>query len=155
MIKSEKCIDNKRFCKNESCMVCFNKSVASFPLSAHIVNTNANLRHVSKKGKFLFDWYCQVCDKIFLNQRIDCIFIKGYFCPYCNINYDESFASHPKSIYWSDKNTLKPHQIYKQTHETYWFNCNVCKHEFKSITHNIVTGGNWCPYCSPRTLIFM
>ena len=35
------------------------------------------------------------------------------------INLDESFASHPKSQYWSDKNTVKPYEIPKKTYKKY------------------------------------
>ena len=59
-----------------------------------------------------------------------------------NIPFEKSFASHEKAKYWSDKNEVKPFQISKGTDEKYWFNCNVCSHEFL-IQLNIVSRGGW------------
>ncbi len=68
-----------------------------------------------------------------------------------NIPFEKSFASHEKAKYWSDKNEVKPFQISKGTDKKYWFNCNVCSHEFL-IQLNIVSRGGWCNYCSNRNL---
>jgi len=68
-----------------------------------------------------------------------------------NIPFEKSFASHEKAKYWSDKNEVKPFQISKGTDKKYWFNCNVCSHEFL-IQLNVVSRGGWCNYCSNRNL---
>ena len=38
-------------------------------------------------------------------------------------SYEESFASHEKAQYWSDKNELKPKQVMKGSHKKYIFDC--------------------------------
>ena len=63
------------------------------------------------------------------------------------ILFDRSFASHEKSQYWSDKNTINPNQITKGSEKKYWFVCNKCSHDFyKSVVS--VCKGEWCPYCA-------
>jgi very-short-patch-repair endonuclease len=63
------------------------------------------------------------------------------------IPFERQFASYEKSKYWSDKNKLKPHEVYKSAAKKYWFNCGTCNHEFESRLDSITKGG-WCPYCS-------
>jgi len=81
----------------------------------------------------------------------------GYWCSYCANKklcdkedckqcFEKSFVSHDKSKYWSDKNELKPRQIFKNSHNKYWFKCNICSHEFDKILSNI-NKNIWCPYC--------
>jgi len=36
-------------------------------------------------------------------------------------SFEQSFASHPKSAYWSRKNKLTPKDVYKSTHKLYVF----------------------------------
>jgi len=67
------------------------------------------------------------------------------------IPYEKSFASHEKAQYWSDKNELKPNEVFKSSGKKYIFNCNVCIHEFISGLDNVVNG-SWCPYCSNNKL---
>ena len=45
------------------------------------------------------------------------------------IPFENSFASHEKAKYWSEKNELKSNQVFKSTHHKYIFNC-ICGHEF-------------------------
>lgn len=52
-------------------------------------------------------------------------------------NYEKSFASSVKSKFWSKKNELIPEQVYKSTINKFWFDCNICKHEFYSSLLNI------------------
>jgi very-short-patch-repair endonuclease len=62
------------------------------------------------------------------------------------IPYEKSFASHEKAQYWSDKNELKPNEVFKCSNTKFCFNCNICNHEF-DISPNNVNTGYWCPYC--------
>jgi very-short-patch-repair endonuclease len=64
------------------------------------------------------------------------------------IPFEKSFASHEKAIYWSNRNELKPENIYKCTNKLYWFNCIKCNHEFETRINGITTKNKWCPYCS-------
>ncbi len=67
------------------------------------------------------------------------------------IPFERSFASHVKAVYWSNKNILKPEQVYLKTDKKYWFNCNLCNHEFEKKLLNIVIRNEDCPYCSCTT----
>jgi very-short-patch-repair endonuclease len=83
-------------------------------------------------------------------------FVKGYWCQYCANKklcddekciecFNKSFASQPKSKYWSDKNILSTRQVFKSSNEKYIFDCK-CGHEFETILSNVF-GGSWCPFC--------
>ena len=88
------------------------------------------------------------------------------WCPYCsnppqklcdNNNckscFNKSFASHEKSIYWSNENELNPRQIFKGAdRKKYKFNCDKCPHNFEIILKSITTKSNWCSYCSHQKL---
>ena len=67
------------------------------------------------------------------------------------IEYNKSFASQEKSKYWSDKNKEKPRNVFKSSGKKYWFNCDKCKHQFKS-SPNKISNGRWCPYCGLNKL---
>jgi very-short-patch-repair endonuclease len=63
-----------------------------------------------------------------------------------SIPFEKSFASHEKSKFWSSKNEKNPEEVFKSSHNKYWFDCD-CGHSFYSII-NSITKGSWCPYCS-------
>lgn len=69
-----------------------------------------------------------------------------------NILFEESFASNPKSTYWSSINKLKPEDILNnKSHTKYWFECIKCKHCFDiSLSH--IHEGKWCRYCNSGAL---
>ena len=70
----------------------------------------------------------------------------------CQTCFENSFASHDKSKYWSDKNcNLKPRQVFKKTTKKYWFDC-VCEHSFENTLCNITNHNQWCPYCTNKKL---
>ena len=46
-------------------------------------------------------------------------------CDKCN---EKSFASHSKSICWSDKNEIKPNEVLKGSEKKNYFNCDKCNH---------------------------
>ncbi len=58
-----------------------------------------------------------------------------------------TFASHPKSKFWSIRNEGKPEDYALNSHKVCWFDCD-CGHPFDSSLLNINKGNNWCPYCS-------
>ncbi|QYB17546.1 hypothetical protein PV-S19_0182 [Pacmanvirus S19] len=66
----------------------------------------------------------------------------------CQICFNKSFASSNKAQYWSVKNIINPRDIFKATHDNYWFACDICKHEFELGLNRITSGGTWCPYCA-------
>lgn len=62
------------------------------------------------------------------------------------IALEKSFATHPKSIFWSDLNELKPCEVFRSSNVKYLFDCNVCGHCF-DIPLKKITRGQWCGYC--------
>ena len=67
------------------------------------------------------------------------------------IPFERSFASHEKAKYWSDKNLIKPNKVALKSNNKYWFDCNICFHNF-NITLNDVSHGYWCGYCGNKKL---
>jgi hypothetical protein len=62
------------------------------------------------------------------------------------------FSEHPKSKFWSNRNTLKPNEVALNSHKKLWFDCGECGHPFECSLLNINKGNNWCPYCYNRKL---
>lgn len=87
------------------------------------------------------------------------------WCPYCSKHairlceddachscFENSFASHPRAIYWSSKNDLPPRKLFKcKDRKTYFFDC-PCGHEIKMTLKQISSQGHWCSYCSHQKL---
>ena len=68
------------------------------------------------------------------------------------IPFENSFASNPKSKYWSNKNLKQPREVYKSTHSKYLFDCEVCGHEFEIILNSITCMNQWCGFCANKKL---
>lgn len=107
--------------------------------------------------KFWFDCECgHTFDSSLLNINQG-----DAWCPYCYNRKvcgicdkcnEKSFASHPKSICWSNKNKVKPHEVLKGSEKKYYFNCDKCHHELFISLKCITSKGNWCSYCSHQKL---
>ncbi len=106
---------------------------------------------------FIFDCSCGHEFSI----RLFCI-KDGQWCPYCGNHklcknncdscFSKSFASSPKVLLWSDKNTVNPRDIFLKTSKTkYLFNCGNCCHEINKSPGSIYDG-TWCPYCANHKL---
>ena len=67
----------------------------------------------------------------------------------CKLCFEKSFASHERAKYWSDKNTLKPIQVFKWSNNNFYFIC-VQGHEFYQLLTDTMSGC-WCPYCVNKT----
>ena len=151
----------KNLCNDEKCKKCFNNSFASHEKSKYWSDKNKlKPREVFKNSntKYLFDCVCSHnFDSNLANIN------NGCWCPYCsnppkNLCNDEkckkcfnnSFASHEKSKYWSDKNKLKPREVFKKTDKKILFNCDKCYHEFIISLDNL-NAGKWCPKCINKT----
>lgn len=68
------------------------------------------------------------------------------------IPFEKSFASNPKSKFWSNKNKFLPNEILNnKSHIKYWFYCVKCNHHF-DISLNHVSEGKWCRYCNGNEL---
>ena len=57
------------------------------------------------------------------------------------------FSQHPRAIFWSERNLIKPNEVALNSHKKFWFDCE-CGHTFESSLLNINQANNWCPYCS-------
>jgi len=139
---------------------CFNKSFVSNNKSKYWSNKNElKPRQVFKSSskQFLFDCECGHEFPLILN---DCN--SGNWCSYCSNppkklcdnNYcdkcfEKSFASHEKSKYWSNKNELKPRQIFKSSSNKYFLICEY-GHDIHMTPANINTGF-WCSICCNKT----
>jgi very-short-patch-repair endonuclease len=148
---------NKKLCNNNDCNSCFEKSFASHEKSKFVVDKNINLRNIFKNSheKILFN--CNNCNHNFECSLGNINFDK--WCPYCCIPsrllcndndckfcFEKSFASHEKSIFWSNKNGINPRQALKFSNNKYLFDCNLCNHN-NEIALNNINAGNWCSYC--------
>jgi very-short-patch-repair endonuclease len=70
----------------------------------------------------------------------------------CNMCQNNSFASHPKSIFWSVRNLLKARQVFKSAdRKKYYFNCE-CGHELFCILKGISIDNKWCKFCAHQDL---
>jgi very-short-patch-repair endonuclease len=152
---------SKTLCDSSICELCFNNSFASHEKSEFWSSKNEyRPREIFKSShrKYWFD--CQECKHSF-DAELNSI-IGGRWCPYCsnkkicdsidcNLCFNNSFASHEKSTFWSSKNEYQPRDVFKGTHSKYWFDCPKCKHSFNSILYSIADG-NWCPYCSNKKI---
>ena len=67
-----------------------------------------------------------------------------------NIEFERSFASHPKSKFWSLKNLLQPQNVALNSHKKFLFNCD-CGHVFDEQLNNINIG-RWCSYCTNKKI---
>ena len=68
------------------------------------------------------------------------------------IPFEKSFASHEKAKYWSDKNELKPINVFRGSQEQYLFNCYECGHEINNNPNAITSNNQWCSYCANKKL---
>ncbi len=144
----------RKLCDKEDCKQCFEKSFVSHPKSKFWSSKNElKPRTVFKSTatKFYFD--CECGHEIFTSPNY---IFSGSFCAYCSNRkicnkedckkcFKNSFASHPKSQFWSSKNEISPRMIFKSTPTKFYFDCE-CGHEIYKHISTINSGG-WCPYC--------
>lgn len=154
---------NTKLCDDNNCKICFDKSFASHEKSKYWSSKNdVTPRHVFKvtAKKYLFK--CNTCNHEFINNPSHVS--NGRWCPYCCVPqkqlcgskecsdcYNKSFASHEKSVYWSDKNEVKPEFVMKNGDKKIWFNCDKCNHDFETQIKRVSKDG-WCPYCNSHKL---
>lgn len=159
----------KKLCKDKKCDQCFRKSFLSHPRSKFWSPENTETpRSVSKSSHSKYKFICdnEECAHTFesaLHKITNC----NCWCPYCcnnsrklcpdaftdvgcDVCFSVSFASNPRSEFWSDKNTEQPWECMPGTHKKYIFNCPnpECLHEFETSLGHISTNNRWCPYCA-------
>ena len=113
-------------------------------------------------------WFqCDVCQHDF-NSSLNHITGGNNWCSYCankkmcngkdcNYCFNKSFASYngktangklKVDCFHPTKNgKLTPIDVYKHTHKKYWFQCDVCNHDFNSSLDTVSGKNRWCPYC--------
>ncbi len=148
-------------CNDETCITCFNKSFASNRDKAKYwsVLNKKNARDVFKSDNNKYWFKCNECHHNFeigLNHVTE-----GKWCSYCSHHqlcdnelctfcFENSFASHKKSQYWSGKNKIKPRDIFLTSHLKFIFNCDICNYEFTRQI-SCISRGDWCPICKNKT----
>jgi len=158
------CIPSRLLCDNNECKLCFEKSFASHEKAQYWSIKNKNIpRQVfnSSNNKYIFN--CNNCNHEF-DIALNAI-NAGNWCSYCcnppqklcNVEdcmhcFEHSFASHPKSKYYSDKNKLTSREVMKHNGK-YIFFCDICNHEFERILYNITEDITHCIYCTIPTKI--
>lgn len=140
------------------CDLCYPLSFASHPRAENWSERNElTAREVFKKSNLKFWFQCLVCLHEFeacpYNVKIDkfCGFCSqptrrlcwDLSCDWC---YDRSFASHPRSLYWSTENSVSPRSITLNSNSEFWFDCSCGHIVLLKISH--VARGSWCPVCS-------
>lgn len=170
IIIEQKCLyggNSKKLCDNNDCKYCFNRSFASHEKAIYWSNKNIeNIRKLFQNSNIKKYWFnCNNCYHEF-EMSLNSITSKNSWCSYCSnppkklcnnencqLCHEKSFASHEKSKYWSDKNNQKSTEIFKNSNDKYWFDCQKCNHQFEiSLSH--INRGSWCSYCSnpPKNL---
>ena len=154
---------NNNLCEDNDCNICFNKSFASHEKAIYWSNKNIKTpRDYFKYSHDKFIFNCNVCTHEF-TTRLSNITSRNSWCNYCsndnlcenencNICFNKSFASHEKSIYWNNKNSKNPRDVFKSSDNSYIFNCNVCTHEFTTRLSSVTNKNSWCSYCSNTIL---
>lgn len=157
------CANNNRLCRYKECERCHFKSFASSSKAQYWSEKNiVKPRDVAICSGKKFWFKCDICDHDF-EKRLSHITKMDSWCPYCSNRilcdkkdcsfcFDNSFESHYRSKWWSQKNKQSPRDVFKTSSNKFWFNCNVCNHEFYSSLGN-VSKDTWCPYCSQITAL--
>ncbi len=164
-VKANKCkYLSKELCYTEDCKWCIEKSFASQPKAEFWSEKNElSPRDVFRGSDEYFLFNCIICLHEFPKQLYS--IRAGQWCPFCahqklctddcDFCFENSFASHEKAEFWSEEKNenVNPRTVFKSTSDDFWFDCHICKHEFKSQLFNI-TEGTWCGFCSspPRRL---
>ncbi len=155
-----KCTKRQRnLCEKENCDICSERSFENNPKAEFWSEKNEKKpREICKSSRDLVLFNCNICPHEF-KSKLSSI-TEGTWCPFCakrkvcenecDFCKNNSFASEPKAEFWSEKNEKTPRDFLKSSStDKFWFNCNICPHEFKSRLSSI-TAGHWCPFCAKR-----
>jgi very-short-patch-repair endonuclease len=153
----------KKICEDDNCEFCHAKSFAGhekaeyWDYEKNDVDPRDVLQSSAKKRWFR----CGICDHSF--ETYLSAIKRGTWCPYCSnppkklckddnceFCHAKSLASHEKSKYWSDKNTIRPRDIFRCSDTKRWFDCHICDNDFETTPRHVVEG-KWCPYCKNKT----
>jgi hypothetical protein len=156
---------NKQLCDDLTCLQCHEKSFNSHPNSKlwhPIKNNPITPRQIFRASHAKYWFACKTCNHDYFSSVSGISkFPNMSKCPYCsntelcnNLDCQEcnnkSFASNPKSKFWSTSNELHPRYVFLHSNNKFWFDCGDCRHVF-CISLNVVSNAkcpSWCPYCS-------
>jgi very-short-patch-repair endonuclease len=156
----------KKLCDKDDCDLCFEKSFVSHEKSKfwnYELNNNLNPRNIFKNCNKKHWFKCEICNHSF-NTSLNKINGSNRWCSYCSNHrlcnnedckmcLEKSFKANPKSKFWNCElnNNLNPRTIFKNSHNKYYFNCEICNHSFNaSLGH--INEGTWCLYCANKKL---
>ena len=156
---------HKLLCKKD-CQFCFDNSFQSHEKHKFWSPENGSIkpRDVFKSTRSKYKFKCDVCEHTFELTLYNVTQKRPSWCSYCSNEIlcqkpgcdrctKKSFASVPKHKHWSDKNELKPYQVFKNSSVAYYFKCDKCPHTFKAgLDHISRENSTWCPYCASKEL---
>lgn len=150
----------QKLCNQENCIICREKSFESNPMSKFWSERNQITPRMVFKGSYKkYEFKCDICIHYFYSN-LSSINKYGTWCPYCSHTklcdeddcqtcYNNSFASHPRSILWSENNKIIPRMVFKNSSKKFEFKCNICNHFFNTRICNFTKKNPTnCPYCS-------
>ena len=154
---------NQILCDVETCEICNDKSLASHEKAImwnYEKNNGVKPRDIFKNSNFKYWFNCDCGHTI---EKTPNSINRGCWCPYCcnppiklcdddkcKKCFEKSFASHPKSKFWSDKNTTQPRDVFINNHTKHIFTCSK-KHQFSVALNCINNQNTWCPKCVNKT----
>lgn len=158
------CAERKQgLCGSEECVHCFPKSFAAHPLSKHWSEKNKeDVKFVVLNCRRNFLFVCD-CGHEYERKPFDvvkrgllCLFCKGEkLCgdESCEMCRNNSFASHEKAEFWSEKNGFSPETVTQKHSKKCWFDCPKCLHSFEQEPRAVCLpkghkGRRWCSYCA-------
>ncbi len=153
------CCGNQKLCSKEDCELCLEASFASHPKAEFWSDKNKlSPREVFKQSHVKYWFMCfesghefEIALSSVTNEQWCsypcCGNQKLCFEKDCDICWEASFASHPRTKFWHQplNNDINPRDVFKQSHKKFWFKCPKSKHIFQSALSS-VTRGRWCPY---------
>jgi len=158
------CSIGGKICDNNSCNKCYKSSFASHEKAKYwSTKNNKTSRQYSISSSQKVYFTCSKCNHDYKSMISNVS--RGTGCPYCGKSqkivcdkidcikcYEASFVSHPKAIYWSIENRIKPREALKGTSEKFKFDCDKCNHVFEMGLCYIVDRDQWCNYCASKLL---
>jgi len=143
----------------------FERSFASHSKANCWSNKNEKEAKDVYKGSPEKYWFnCDDCPHEFQSALNGVTGSRKRWCPYCSNQrlcnleeidcqtcFEKTFASHPRSRQWSNRNRKTAKQVFKSSDsEKYWFVCDKCPHEFQKTCCDLINSDeeNGCPYCA-------
>lgn len=153
---------NQALCLDSKCLLCQQQSFASSEKAKYWSKLNGSLtpRDVFRSATTIVWIDCVRCHHVF--QSTTNAISRGRWCPYCALKelcgdpqcqtcHRQSFASHPRSQYWSLCNQISPEKVFRTSNNKYWFDCDQCHQTFETDPNTIVCLQSWCPFCVNKT----